>query len=132
MLALCSVVFGTDVTAQSVCKGLANSQCGNNQSCTWVSGFTRRDGVKVSSYCRAKGGDGNKKSSKGEKRDMKKKAKNSDNKKKSNKKLSDKPEKASNKTRTSAEKKSSKTKKSGNEKSSSKKKSSRQSNAKKE
>jgi len=125
MFALCSAVFTIDAAAQSACKGLSKSQCGGNQSCTWVSAFTRGDGAKVSAYCRAKGGGGNKKSSKGKKSDMKKDTKSSDGKKKSSEKSSDKPEK-------SADKKSSKTKKSSKAKSSSKKKSSSKSKSKKE
>ena len=142
--ALCSAVFGFDVAAQSACKGLSNSQCGGNQNCTWVSGFTRRDGVKVSSYCRAKGGGESKKSSQGKKSDLKKEAKKSDGKKESSGKSADKPENSSGttkkpsdkanksveKTKKSADKKSSKTKKSSKAKSSNKTKSSSKSKAK--
>ncbi len=137
IFALCSVVLAIDVDAQSACKGLSKTQCGGNQSCTWVSGFTRGDGAKVSAHCRAKGGGGNKKSSKGKKSDTKKSTKSSDGKKKSSRKSSDKPKKSaektkktSGKTKKSAGTKSSKTKKSSKAKSSSKKKSSNKSKSK--
>lgn len=40
--------------AASACKGLSESACGANPSCAWMEGYTRKDGVKVSAYCRSK------------------------------------------------------------------------------
>ena len=42
--------------AQSACKGLEKAPCEKKEACTWVDGYTRKDGAKVSAYCRAKGG----------------------------------------------------------------------------
>jgi hypothetical protein len=40
--------------AASECKGMERKACERNDRCTWVDGFTRKDGVKVSSHCRKK------------------------------------------------------------------------------
>ncbi len=48
-----SLAFSGQALASS-CKGLESSACGNSASCTWVDGYTRKDGRKVSSFCRAK------------------------------------------------------------------------------
>jgi len=53
------------------CKGRTSSAC--KGSCTWVSGTTRKDGVKVSSYCRSKGKNAKKKKKKKKKKKSKKK-----------------------------------------------------------
>jgi hypothetical protein len=42
------------VSAQSACKGLSESACGTASSCSWVKGYTRKDGREVASYCRVK------------------------------------------------------------------------------
>jgi len=38
------------------CKGMEKAACEKQDSCTWVDGYQRGDGVKVSGYCRSKGG----------------------------------------------------------------------------
>jgi hypothetical protein len=38
------------------CKGMEKAACERQESCSWVDGYTRKDGVKVSSHCRKKGG----------------------------------------------------------------------------
>jgi hypothetical protein len=38
------------------CKGMEKAACESQDSCTWVDGYQRGDGVKVSGYCRSKGG----------------------------------------------------------------------------
>lgn len=38
--------------AQSSCKDLKKSTCTSRSTCTWVSGYVRKDKVKVASYCR--------------------------------------------------------------------------------
>jgi hypothetical protein len=38
------------------CKGMEKSACEGQNTCTWVDGYTRQDGVKVNGYCRGKGG----------------------------------------------------------------------------
>ena len=40
--------------AASQCKGLENSACSQNTSCGWVQGYERKDGRKVSGFCRTK------------------------------------------------------------------------------
>ncbi len=42
--------------AASSCKGLEQNDCKRKENCVWVNAYTRKDGVKVSGYCRAKGG----------------------------------------------------------------------------
>ena len=37
---------------ESPCKGLEESACEAKDACRWVEGYTRKDGVKVSSHCR--------------------------------------------------------------------------------
>ena len=46
------------IAADSACKGLGESECKGNESCTWVSGYSQKDGDKVKAYCRAKPGKG--------------------------------------------------------------------------
>jgi len=36
----------------SECKGLAQDACVTNENCRWMDGYTRRDGIQVSSHCR--------------------------------------------------------------------------------
>lgn len=36
----------------SSCKGLEESACGARTDCRWIDGYTRKDGVSVSGYCR--------------------------------------------------------------------------------
>ncbi len=43
-------------TIAAECKGMEKSSCERQDSCTWVDGYERKDGVKVSPYCRNKGG----------------------------------------------------------------------------
>jgi len=55
--------------AASTCKGLERGACERNGSCSWVDDHTRKDGVKVSGYCRSKPGrSGTEKSSKDKKK----------------------------------------------------------------
>tara|TARA_B110000285_G_scaffold214998_1_gene260922 strand:- start:1182 stop:1436 length:255 start_codon:yes stop_codon:yes gene_type:complete len=44
------------VNAASACIGLDNAACGSAASCGWVQGYERKDGRKVSSFCRTKSG----------------------------------------------------------------------------
>ena len=41
-------------TAYAACKGQTEAACGPDNSCTWVSPYERKDGVKVGGYCRNK------------------------------------------------------------------------------
>ena len=38
--------------AASECKGLAQDVCVTNGNCRWMEGYTRKDGIHVSSHCR--------------------------------------------------------------------------------
>lgn len=40
--------------AASQCKGLIENACANDAACSWVEGYTRKDGRTVSSHCRTK------------------------------------------------------------------------------
>lgn len=40
--------------AASNCKGLDQGACERNGSCSWIDEHTRKDGIKVSGYCRSK------------------------------------------------------------------------------
>ncbi len=51
-VALTAGLSGTSVGAESGCKGLEQGACENKSSCYWVDGYTRKDGIKVSAYCR--------------------------------------------------------------------------------
>lgn len=53
------------------CKGKSSSACNASNSCSWVKGYKRSDGAKVSSFCRAKPG----KSTAAKKKPVKKQAK---------------------------------------------------------
>jgi hypothetical protein len=59
-----ALFFVFPVSADSECQGLSESSCKSNSDCTWVSGYSQKDGDKVKSYCRSipgKGGDNDKK-----------------------------------------------------------------------
>ena len=42
--------------AKSNCKSLEQKACLKATNCIWVKGYTTRKGIKVSPYCRGKGG----------------------------------------------------------------------------
>lgn len=76
----------------SKCKGLSTSKCQGNDACTWVSGYTSKQGKKVDAYCRQKA---SKSSRSGDKKDQasSKSAKKSDKKGKADKKKAQKSSK---------------------------------------
>jgi hypothetical protein len=49
------LVFSFPAYSDSTCKGLEESSCKGNASCTWVSGYTTKNGNTVSAYCRRSG-----------------------------------------------------------------------------
>lgn len=56
-LLLTGVVATTASAAPSHCKGMSESVCASDSSCTWVQGYVRKDGRQVSSHCKlARGG----------------------------------------------------------------------------
>lgn len=57
--AIICVSLGLGVTAafaKGECKGLSKSVCSADKSCSWVKGYVKRDGKKVTAYCRVKTG----------------------------------------------------------------------------
>ena len=50
---LCMTLASQPIYA-SACKGLEASNCAANSSCSWINGYTRKDGRQVKSFCRAK------------------------------------------------------------------------------
>ncbi len=63
------------VQAASDCKGVKKTTCEDKSDCSWVDGYTRKDGAKVSSHCRKKPSKSSKKKSS---KDSKKKSKGSE------------------------------------------------------
>jgi hypothetical protein len=51
-----AVALISQTTVAAECKGMEKAACERQESCSWVDGYTRKDGVKVSSHCRKKGG----------------------------------------------------------------------------
>jgi hypothetical protein len=55
--------------AASVCKGSAQTACNNNDDCSWVNGYKRKDGAVVEAHCKSKptkkGASGSKKKTEG-------------------------------------------------------------------
>jgi hypothetical protein len=47
--------FAGSALAESPCKGLEQGQCEAKSGCTWVDGYVRKDGVKVSAHCKSSG-----------------------------------------------------------------------------
>ena len=55
LVAVFAIFFGS-ASAKSQCKSLDQKACFKAPDCTWVKGYTTAKGVKVSAYCRSKGG----------------------------------------------------------------------------
>ncbi len=98
------LVWTLPASSGSKCKGLLTSQCQKNEACTWVSGYTNRQGKKVDPYCRQKA---SKSSRSGEKKDKKDKKEQASSK---SAKKSDKEDKADNKAKKGEKSKSDKQK----------------------
>ncbi|QVL47056.1 MAG: hypothetical protein KFB96_15085 [Thiocapsa sp.] len=43
------------VFAASACKGLEEAVCTTTEACRWQAGYTRKDGIEVTSHCRSTG-----------------------------------------------------------------------------
>ena len=109
VMAALSLVLSGNVLAVE-CKGKSSSACDASNSCSWVKGYTRSDGAKVSSFCRAKPGKSTgetKKATKKKKADTKKKSdtKKKTDSKKTAKKKSDSKKKDTKKTKKKSDKK---------------------------
>ena len=65
-------------SVQAECKGSSQSACESDNKCSWVKGYTRKDGAKVAAHCKSKpkttGNSGAKKSDSKKKTDSKKKS----------------------------------------------------------
>lgn len=47
--------FVGTAAAGSACKGLEQGPCEGKADCTWVEGYVRKDGAKVSAHCKSAG-----------------------------------------------------------------------------
>lgn len=45
-------MFAGVTVAESACKTMPQSTCEASSACTWVNGYTRKDGRAVAPYCR--------------------------------------------------------------------------------
>jgi len=52
------IAFSTSNAVAAECNGKSKSSCSSDKSCTYVSGYNKKDGTKVKGYCRAKGNSG--------------------------------------------------------------------------
>lgn len=52
--ALCILGLSLSPAHAKECKGLSKTKCSSDNSCSWVKGYERKNGVKVSAFCRAK------------------------------------------------------------------------------
>ena len=97
-LIMLTVMFSLFITSNAFaadCKGASKSSCGAG-SCSWVSGYSKKDGSSVKGYCRAKGKSGDskdKKSKSSKSKDSKSKDSKSKDKKSKDKKSKDKKSK---------------------------------------
>ena len=110
--AIFAMTFGLQAQAAS-CKGKSKSSCSSAANCSWVNGYKRSDGVKVSGHCRAKAGKGVTKSAFGKKTADKAKSKaasKKDKMKKDKKSKKDKLKKAGKSTKDKARSKKDKKK----------------------
>jgi hypothetical protein len=68
-----SLCFGAvSAQAASACKGSAKAACEGNSNCSWVNGYTRKDGAKVAPHCKSKPKKSSGSASKAKKTDSKK------------------------------------------------------------
>ncbi|MBK1643606.1 hypothetical protein CKO25_02820 [Thiocapsa imhoffii] len=51
------LILGVSTTtfAATVCKGMEQALCETSEECRWQAGYTRKDGIEVSSHCRGSG-----------------------------------------------------------------------------
>lgn len=50
------VLAASAASAASQCKGMQQNSCVENTECTWVNGYTRKDGRQVASHCKLRNG----------------------------------------------------------------------------
>jgi len=103
------------------CKGSSSGACSTNPACTWVSGYSKKDGSKVRGYCRTKGKSGaslnKKEGKKADKTSSKKPVAGKKDKKVKEKKSKDKKAKDSESKKKQSKDKTSKDRKSKDKKS---------------
>ena len=92
-VALLVALGGNPAIAESACKGLEQSACGKKADCSWVKGYTRKDGVNVSGHCRTKNAKAGSKSTSSKSEKSKSKDQDKSGKEKKSKDTSDKEKK---------------------------------------
>ena len=55
-LLLTASFFAAAGAAQAACKGMPEAGCTGDAACSWVSSYTRKDGIAVDGYCRTRSG----------------------------------------------------------------------------
>ena len=111
-----AMMFNFSADAAS-CKGKSESSCSADKNCSWVSGYKRKDGVKVSGHCRAASGKANKEQTQNKSKNKKSETKAQKDKSSKDKKSKDKSSKSTKSTDKKSKDKSSKTAKSTDKKS---------------
>jgi hypothetical protein len=51
-LAVLAVTLSAPALSASACKGLEQAACETTDGCRWQAGYTRKDGIEVTSHCR--------------------------------------------------------------------------------
>ena len=54
LIASLSALGAVPAVADNACKALSQPSCDGSTQCSWVQGYTRKDGREVAAYCRAK------------------------------------------------------------------------------
>ncbi len=54
-LAVLAVTLSAPALSASACKGLEQAPCETTDGCRWQAGYTRKDGIEVTSHCRSSG-----------------------------------------------------------------------------
>jgi len=76
LVLLAVALLGSQQAMAAGCKGKTAGSCASDSKCMWVDGYKRKDGKKVSGYCRAKGAKaGTKKTEAGQRKTEKTRAK---------------------------------------------------------
>jgi len=51
-----ALMVSLPAAAASQCKGLSENSCAADSTCSWINGYVRKDGRKVSSHCKTRPG----------------------------------------------------------------------------
>lgn len=51
-----AVLLPLGASAASQCRGMAQDACAADTGCSWIEGYTRKDGRSVSAHCRTRSG----------------------------------------------------------------------------